>query len=226
MSYSSDIESDPLEIISSNEEVILKNQDIIDTAIEENTENATRMLNPEDLIFGVQVAVSPYIDDDDAHELGHAILHVVTNYNPESSEKLRKLDVSDGLIDFFKEISMKYAEESSIPLYRATQGENYYTSVDTDLVLRGFSSRPGIDYNFTIRHSEEFKLTVSLNSNLNLIGLLIYEHSRALEEFGGDAIEYINSGLLDQIKQDFDELVEEVETMSDQNGGPKSNDNS
>jgi hypothetical protein len=90
------------------------------------------------------------------------------------------------------------------------QGSQFWSAIDTDLVLRAARDHPGLNHRISLGYDEEeMLLTTSISSNLQLVYYLLYQQNSALEHF--QTIGELDPEVVERIQEQIDELEALIE---------------
>ncbi|WP_436911930.1 hypothetical protein [Halosimplex marinum] len=201
---------DPFALVVEYEDELIKCEEVVDSALEENLKKASYPLTREDVVHGVEFALRSQLSSDSpSHELAHAILYVVSEGELSVYDHLSENGASNRLKTVISRLSSKYSSEAQMPAIREFQGNDYWHKLETDLVVRD-GENIGLNHHLGLRHDEIIEISTSLNSNLRLVGGLLERQTDAIDRFGEEAIEEINPRWVDMLIEDLEEIKAEI----------------
>lgn len=206
------LSNDVVEKIIECQSDLVDSTELIDDALDTNLDTGHPNRIKEDTIYAVELAISGGSPDTNipAHELAHSLMYTISNFQPGMGDTLIEWGASDDLLELISRLKYKYGDQIDDPIYRDVQGENYWSRVSTDIVLRNKDNIPGLNHSITIGVDEEVKITTSLQSNLDLIGVLLGEEVDAIEQLGQQAAKNISLESIDGLREKLDQIEESV----------------
>jgi len=203
-----EIEDSHLDLILEHADLIIARSEHLEIALEEQL-SAGEHLGRNDVIFAIESVFISHIEEEEAHELAHHILLLISTFDRETLKKLQVAGAPESLIDLITDLCVKFSRESKQPNYRTFQGREYWEKIQSDIVLRGWQNRPGLNHTIW-KGTEPVELSVDFNSNIALVGNLLLSQIEALEELDEEAAETINLESVETLNKHIEELNEQV----------------
>lgn len=202
------IEDENIIQLIENQNKIIDSEKLIDDSLSKNLDIGDPNRSRSDIIYAVELALSGRCGDleIDAYRLAHNFLYTISAFEPHMIEDLLDNGAREELVEILSKFKYRYERELDDPAYRAIQGDNYWSRVSTDMVLRDDGNHPGLNHSITINNYDEVEITTSLQSNLDLIGVLLSGEINAIEEFGEKGARSISLDTIDNLRKDIDEL--------------------
>jgi len=199
---------DPFELVERYEEELLECSELIDHALNENLKKNPYKLAREDHISAVQSALRVEIDSDgDANSLARAILHHIAMPSGDGlTDNLKERGIDRRVIVLFNKWRSSYSIESREPNYRSYQGEDFWRQITTDFAIRAQTGEYGLNHTIEKAKGESVKISTSLDSNMNLVNILLRKQIAALEQFDDDALEQVSEHLVDELEESVNEI--------------------
>jgi len=177
----------------------------------ENFGQLDHRVNKGPLTNGVAATLSIAFEDEDLRSEIANILVWVAGTRIDPITPLRERDASDELLRLLTTLRTRHLNQLADLQDREKQGEKHWRRVHSNWVIRGSTAEPGIDHRISLGNGEDQLITTSLNSNLELINLLIRKHMSATESFGEPAFDAVDPGRIEYL----DDLVDELKDQYD-----------
>lgn len=200
-------------------DVVVELQDEVDETFSQQLIEADRPVGQQQVLSALWEVFQMEINDpDDAYELAESVYGYVISAIDNRVQVLRELGASKELIRILNSLVIRYNDAAMDSYLSDAQGDNYWTDMDSELVIRGEAGAIGFNHQLDIGKSRRVQLSTSLESNMALVHRLLAEQARALDVFGVNTVEQLDPEQVEEIvelaqniKQSADKYVEQVE---------------
>ncbi|WP_394741019.1 hypothetical protein [Natronococcus roseus] len=205
-------------VLLEHSEKILENREHIELTLHENINNVERVID-QDLLLTVLSRSIGKFEQEEPEKIARALVLGIVKWNSSLRDNIDTSNFSDEFINFMFEMNVLYEGELDRIGRRPFEGRRFYSSIDTDLVIRkgntvGFSHQLEIDY------SEEIEIHTDIESEFRLINHLLKNQKRALQELDEKALQNWSSSHLEVVQNTLNDLIDEhnelVERVSDE----------
>lgn len=188
-------------------EEILNSEAAIRTALEENLNHGHGSGDQSDLLFALKLALkSGGLDENKSENIALTILNSILFYDGRLIEEIQKNELEDDILILLQELGTKYQVKVNRLQLKENQGSDFWSSIESDIIIRGPHDSKGIDYRITKDFNEEVKISTNVRSSLRLIDQLLYYHLRAMESLSTEGESLVNKELIESVQQKIDEI--------------------
>ena len=222
--------NDRFQLIVDFEKEILATEDLIDICLNENLVKADRdvrrnlVLSDLESVLRTEVDENAETHDERVYRLAQSIMSSLSMNSAFVRRAIQGKGGSKELVQLLTKLSSKYGAESTRPNRISQQGPNYWSDLHMELVKRPPSGSVGMNYRIVIGHDEEKEISADINSNLVLCMRLLNAHIRAVDEFGEDALEQMNTTWLNDLEEQLNRTRAQIEAHKNQDDSSE-NDN-
>lgn len=204
--------AEDLGFLVEHEETILEHKDEIHQGFIDNLEKNDEP-SKNSVIYGLQFILSMDVDPETAGELADQLSQVIIVLDSNTVNQLNEMDIDEELVRFIIKLSSQFQSELHSVYIEAIQGSKYWRSVETEYTMDNSLSVPGIQHKVQNGNKESIDLTMSVESNLSFISLLIERQLKAMEIFDEELIDDVTYSHIERIS----EQVEQLEEFADSN---------
>lgn len=180
----SEEQKENIPILIENEDEILSMSSEIESVFEDYRESDMTDISENNVQYALRQALLTIYPEDEADEIAIALIEHIVNQDENIVKYLKsETEVGEDFIQFLVRTTSKNAYLVRSLRLRANQGEKYWSSIDSDVVLRSGGDQIGLRHRIIRQFKEDFEIDASLYSNLRLIRYLLSQQERALEEF-------------------------------------------
>ena len=213
MSEGADTEINMFEVIVEYDEQILQVTDDLEEILDEQLNNHPRTTNQNALVFAMSNVLESSIEDKNtAQGVARALHEFLISGNEDHRGELKNYDTTKRLVDWLGIIRSKFELQAVDVYFTEMQGENYWNQMISDPVIRSPHNVPGLNHRIQVGYEEEYKLSVSSRSNLQLIEELLQQQVRLSNMFGESATLRMEKDTIENISEHVSELEKKMNT--------------
>lgn len=194
--------------LTTHEEEILKLSDDIDATLEEHVMNHNWPTRST-ILTALHMVFSTELDKETTEYLTPEFLNLILHFREDHIRDLKKeTNLSGEFIRFLNRLVSKYQIDILRIHLAERQGDRFWEEITTELTLRLPAEWPGMNHTIGFPGGETVDISVSLDSNLELINHLLEKQIEAHNSFENKA--GLSMGRLERTKELADTLVNEI----------------
>ena len=199
-----------IEPIAKYEDKILDNKESLRAAIERGTSNSDMRYYLDDISRAMELVLYQELSEQERQDVSSAIINYLAGVGTENIELLREEEVSEDLQSFLTDMGIEHGPKLSQLGNRDRQGNNFWSSVETDLVVRPTNDEPGFAHRIIIGYEDEVQIDTDIDSNLRLARYLIRQQARAINALGQQATSRMDPEVVEDTLQGLGQIRNEV----------------
>jgi hypothetical protein len=189
------------------EDELLECREAIDLSMKEFREEGELPTQPH-LIRALKISVSGNIDEESREDIIYALLNTIMNDG--HTDVLADKEASEEFIQFIVQLVQKYHRFVQAVWLRTHQGKKFWWRVDTEYVRRGETNEIGMNHSIYTNNEGELEITVSPNSNLNLIDTLLEKQNNIMNDLSDQEMKRLDRARIKKIQERVNDISEKI----------------
>lgn len=189
-----------------NQDEIIENEELIRKTFDLLKSNE-ELPNLDEIANNIQTSLE--LDDEETEEIGNSLLTAITNLDKRFIEELYEQDADKELVELLKELKIEYHLPLTRMSHRMSTGRKFWNNLKTEIGVR--SGNVTFHNEITVDYDETLEFDSSMQSTLMLTNHFLAQLRKAPNILGEDSLERLRLENLEAVKEQLEELIEDVE---------------
>jgi len=200
---------DLAEPLVENSTEIMANRDSIERVFENIIKTDKVFNNMEKLSGGLELALTPQVDQDEIGPLINGLISTIVNFDPDYRSEFEEYGADEELVSFISDLKLRYGVELTQRLNREWKGRDWWSNIKTNVGVR--SNRVYFRNELTIDFEREVDFNSGPESTLVLVDHFLRQITAAKNTIGEDILDSIRKEQVEEIHDHVSDLLEEID---------------
>ena len=212
----SDSGAEQLDLLITHKEKILNNQKEIEELLDEQFNKHPTGTTLSEATRAITKRLQLNSDEETAINLASALVIILTTNDSRWLDELAQSDEHLELAKLLTQFVGKFNLQATKVSLEQSQGENFWSDINSDLVLRSENNTAGLNHYVEIAYEETVEISTDVGGNLEIVAYLLWQQHRAMSSFTETAVEQMDPETARQVRELADKIVQQYDEVAEQ----------